>query len=170
MRAATHAPPPRACRYVQQQGALAHLAEFVASPFPGASRPALVTSQRLRSRYGGVLADALPGAAVATFSGECTRAAIERLVAELRLHASPASSPPFDYLVGFGGGKLLDAAKLVAAALGVPSVMVPSLASTDAPCIAMSVVYSAGGEFEAFEFFPRPPDLVVVSWCGNEWQ
>jgi hypothetical protein len=44
------------------------------------------------------------------------------------------------------GGKLLDMAKMVAHGLGLPMVMVPSLASTDAPCLAVSIVYSDAGE------------------------
>ncbi len=44
------------------------------------------------------------------------------------------------------GGKLLDMAKMVAHGLGLPMVIVPSLASTDAPCLAVSIVYSDQGE------------------------
>jgi glycerol dehydrogenase len=44
------------------------------------------------------------------------------------------------------GGKLLDIAKMVAHQLELPMVMVPSLASTDAPCLAVSIVYDDDGE------------------------
>jgi hypothetical protein len=43
-------------------------------------------------------------------------------------------------------GKLMDITKLVAAQLGLPVVILPSLASTDAPCLGASIVYSDGGE------------------------
>jgi glycerol dehydrogenase-like iron-containing ADH family enzyme len=35
---------------------------------------------------------------------------------------------------------------MVAAQLALPMVLVPSLASTDAPCLAVSIVYTDGGE------------------------
>jgi glycerol dehydrogenase len=44
------------------------------------------------------------------------------------------------------GGKMLDIAKMVAAKLCVPMVLLPSLASTDAPCLAVSIVYNDEGE------------------------
>ena len=36
------------------------------------------------------------------------------------------------------------------------------MASTDAPCSALSVIYTETGEFEEYRFFPRNPDLVLV--------
>ena len=38
----------------------------------------------------------------------------------------------------------------------------PSLASNDAPCSAMSVIYTPAGVSDALEFFPHNPVLVVV--------
>jgi len=38
----------------------------------------------------------------------------------------------------------------------------PTVASTDAPCSALSVIYTEDGEFEEYRFFPRNPDLVLV--------
>jgi glycerol dehydrogenase len=35
---------------------------------------------------------------------------------------------------------------MVAHQLGLPMAMVPSLASTDAPCLAVSIVYNEDGE------------------------
>jgi glycerol dehydrogenase len=46
--------------------------------------------------------------------------------------------------------------------LDLPVVIVPSLASTDAPCTALSVVYSDGGAVAEVVYFPRSPAMVVV--------
>lgn len=40
--------------------------------------------------------------------------------------------------------------------------MLPSVASTDAPTSALSVVYSEEGEFEKYLFYPSNPDMVII--------
>lgn len=90
----------------------------------------------------------MPHPIVVEFTGECSRSNLDKLLVDLSGHG-------VDYIVGFGGGKLLDMAKWVAETLKMPQVMVPSLASTDAPCIAMTVVYTDSGEFEEYHFHPR---------------
>lgn len=65
-------------------------------------------------------------------------------------------------IVGAGGGKVLDTAKAVANKLGLPVVIVPSIASTDAPCSALSVIYTCDHVFKECRFYPRNPDIVLV--------
>ncbi len=89
------------------------------------------------------------------FGGECSQAEIDRLTASARSGAC-------DVIVGVGGGKALDTAKAVAHELKLPVVIVPTLASTDAPCSALSVIYSEAGVFESYLVLPRNPDVVVV--------
>jgi len=50
----------------------------------------------------------------------------------------------------------------VACELQLPVVNCPTAASSDAPCSALSVVYSEDGEFETYLFYKRNPDLVLV--------
>lgn len=92
---------------------------------------------------------------VVLFKGECSKHEIERLVAEARRLGA-------DTLVGAGGGKVLDTARAVAAILGKPVACCPTTAASDAPCSALSVVYSEAGTFEECRFFPRNPELVLV--------
>jgi len=40
--------------------------------------------------------------------------------------------------------------------------IVPTIASTDAPCSALSVIYSDSGVFESYRFYSKNPDLVLV--------
>lgn len=91
------------------------------------------------------------------FGGECSPSEIGRVAAELR-----RLSPPIDCLVTVGGGKCLDAGKCAAERLSVPMVSVPTIASTDAPCSAVSVLYTEEGRFAEVEHFPDNPALVVV--------
>lgn len=65
-------------------------------------------------------------------------------------------------LVGAGGGKASDTARAVADELNLPAIITPTLASTDSPCSALSVIYSEGGSVEGFRFYNRHPLLVLV--------
>ena len=65
-------------------------------------------------------------------------------------------------VVGIGGGSTIDAVKAAGHLEGIRWVSVPTVASTDAPCSALSVIYTEEGAFEEYRFFPHNPDLVLV--------
>jgi len=69
------------------------------------------------------------------FPGECTEAAVDRLVAAARDWRP-------EMAIAAGGGKALDTGKLLAEALAIPSVMIPTIASTDAPTSRVAVLYN----------------------------
>jgi len=89
------------------------------------------------------------------FNGECSRKEIERVSEILKKEG-------FNVIAGAGGGKTLDTAKASAHKAGIPVVILPTIASTDAPISAIAVVYTPEGGFEEYRFFPRNPDLVLV--------
>jgi glycerol dehydrogenase len=109
----------------------------------------------LAAAWDRTFADAGIGHAVHRFGGECSRAEIERGKAAAR-------DANATVIVGAGGGKVLDAARAVASELGLPVVNCPTVASSDAPCSALSVVYTEDGRFESYLFYRRNPDLVLV--------
>ena len=92
---------------------------------------------------------------VASFGGECSDEEIARL-------SEVSKKSACDVIVGIGGGKTLDTAKAVANELKLPVVIVPSIASTDAPCSAISVIYTSSGEFKRYLFLPKNPDVVLI--------
>jgi glycerol dehydrogenase len=57
---------------------------------------------------------------------------------------------------------VLDTARAVAADLGPPVVNCPTVASSDAPCSALSVIYTEEGVFQEYRFYRKNPDLVLV--------
>jgi glycerol dehydrogenase len=61
-----------------------------------------------------------------------------------------------------GGGKTLDTAKSVAHELKAPVAIVPTLASTDAPCSALAFIYTPEGKFKRYLNLPKNPDLVLI--------
>ena len=87
------------------------------------------------------------------FEGECLRGGGRARGARLRA----SGHPPSTAVVAVGGGKCVDAGKCVAWRLAVPAVICPSLASNDAPCSALSVMYTPEGVFTGVEFFPPQP-------------
>ncbi len=146
-------------RYIQGSGTLDHLGRYL-SIVPS-RRAAVLLSAGGRRRDGARLAQSLGNAGVdaelVTFEGECSVEEVERVVALLR-----ARTPAVDCVVAVGGGKCVDAGKCIAWRLAVPVVICPSLASNDAPCSAVSVMYTPEGAFTGIEFFPQSPALVVV--------
>ena len=61
-----------------------------------------------------------------------------------------------------GGGKAIDTAKIAADRAGIPVVIVPTIASTDAPCIGCAVLYSETGVFESVHYQKANPAVVLV--------
>ena len=92
---------------------------------------------------------------VFTFAGECTLREIER-------GSQAARAAKAQVVIGAGGGKVLDTARAIAADLSLPVVNCPTIASSDAPCSALSVIYNEAGEWEAYRIYRRNPDLVLV--------
>lgn len=142
-------------RYVQGDGAVSRLGDelsrlgrralLLADPF---ARENLLDKIDLQGDHGVEFH-------VEAFGGECSDPEIERLVDVARDQGTQV-------VVGFGGGKTLDTAKAVAHELEIPVAIVPTIASTDAPCSALSVIYTPEGEMERYLILPRNPDLVVV--------
>ena len=142
-------------RYVQGAGALARLGQELARL---GSRHFLICSPHPLEH---LLPPLLPGleqagtVRVERFGRECTDQEIERLLA-LALDFKAQT------VTAIGGGKTLDAAKAVASRAGIPVAVVPTIASTDAPCSSVCVVYTPDGVFQRVDLLPRNPDLVLV--------
>ncbi|MEV6555747.1 glycerol dehydrogenase [Nocardia sp. NPDC051756] len=101
------------------------------------------------------LTDAKIAYSVHLSNGECTRAEIARITAGVQENGSTV-------VLGAGGGKVLDSARVVADDLGLPMISCPTTASSDAPCSALSVIYTDAGEVETSQLLRRNPALVLV--------
>jgi glycerol dehydrogenase len=144
-------------KYVQGAGALQEAEKFVR---PIGKNVFVLTSKTAWKAAGETLKQGLGDLSVTaeSFGGECSKVEIKRI-------QDMAEAAGADVIIGFGGGKTLDAAKAVAYYLKIPVAIIPSIAASDAPCSALSVIYTPDGAFEEYLVLPQNPDLVLMDTC-----
>lgn len=89
------------------------------------------------------------------FNGECSKVEINR-------HKEKIKELDLDLVYAIGGGKAIDTGKATSHYLSIPIVVVPTIASTDAPCSALSVIYTEHGSFEEYLFLKANPNIVIM--------
>ena len=141
-------------RYAQGPGVLADLGSYAA----GLGRTALLIMDAfVEKTYGDMLRRSLAQAGVETvetiFGGESTDAEVTRCA---ELGAGRA------VVIGVGGGKTLDTAKIAARDTNARMITVPTIASTDSPTSSLGVIYSEQGVYVRVERCYRNPDVVLV--------
>lgn len=89
------------------------------------------------------------------YDKECTYENIKQLSAKME-------KEHFDSIVGFGGGKVLDIVKTVSYFYPCQLMVIPSSASMDGACSALSVLYHEDHRFDRFLYLDKNPDVVLV--------
>ncbi len=92
---------------------------------------------------------------IEVFHGECCEKELARLSGVVKENG-------VDVLVGMGGGKPIDTAKIVADRANLPVIVIPTIASTDAPCSGCAVIYSENGIFQCVCYQKQNPAVVLV--------
>ncbi|MEA5510054.1 iron-containing alcohol dehydrogenase family protein [Crocosphaera sp. UHCC 0190] len=96
-------------------------------------------------------------AAQATYSPDCSENSLETLTTATKEHQA-------DFIIGVGGGKALDTAKLLAHQQQLPIVTIPTSGATCAAWTALSNIYSNEGAFQYDVPLLRCPDLLILDY------
>jgi glycerol dehydrogenase-like iron-containing ADH family enzyme len=88
---------------------------------------------------------------------DCCESSLDRLMSAVNSHRA-------DLIIGIGGGKCLDMAKLLAHRTQLAVVTIPTSAATCAAWTALSNVYSEAGAFLYDVSLPRCPDLLIADY------
>lgn len=143
-------------KYVQGAGEMKKLGEYAEKY--GKKALILITASGYK-RIGDIVEESFAGKAVEVvfeyFNGECCKTEINRL-------REIVKEQNCDMVIGIGGGKILDTSKAVAYYSQIPVLICPTIASTDAPCSALSVIYTEDGVFEEYLFLPANPNMVMM--------
>jgi glycerol dehydrogenase len=143
-------------KYCQGRGILGELGKHIA---PYGKKAMILWENFLKDAYGEKIINSLQGNGVAfsdeLFHGETTKKTAHAL-------ADKAKANGCDMVLGIGGGKTIDTAKGAAAFAGLRSIIVPTIASNDAPTSACSVWYDDNGEYDGFDMWTANPDMILA--------
>ncbi len=143
-------------KYVQSAGAIKNLGKYTSDL--GDKALCVITSsgyKRIKEDLDNSFADSSVNIIFEMYNGECSINEINRVV-------EICKKENINVVIGIGGGKTHDAAKAISQEINAPVIIVPTIASTDAPCSALSVIYSDEGVFEKYMFLKSNPNLVLV--------
>ncbi|MGF1589079.1 MAG: iron-containing alcohol dehydrogenase family protein [Pleurocapsa sp.] len=93
----------------------------------------------------------------ANYRPDCAESSLARLKDAVQQHQA-------DLIIGVGGGKAVDLAKLLAHQVNLPVVTVPTSGATCAAWTALSNVYSEIGAFQYDVTLSRCPDLLILDY------
>lgn len=146
------APP----KYVQGPGALEELHAYLEGM---GSKVTVICSESSWERVGERISESAEKGDLEIetffFNGESSRSQVEAAMKAVEETGS-------EIVVGLGGGKAIDTAKSTAVHTGAKCAILPTIASTDAPTSALSVIYTEDGDVEEYEFHKKNPDLVLL--------
>lgn len=77
-------------------------------------------------------------------------------------YAFRAKEQQTDLVIGIGGGRVIDTAKVVGSIMDVPVVTIPTIAATCASWAAVSILYNDQGQFVEPFFNPVGPRLILA--------
>jgi glycerol dehydrogenase len=141
-------------KFIQGRGVIHDIGDYAAML---GSKAVVLWGTRAKAAVGEAVAASLEKAGVTLvdvpFGGESTKAEAERVA---------ALAEGAGLVIGIGGGKCIDTAKGAAIYAKLPHIIVPTVASNDAPTSACTVWYDEEGVCTGFDLWPANPDYILV--------
>jgi glycerol dehydrogenase-like iron-containing ADH family enzyme len=145
-------------RVIKGENALADSAEILSSL---GQRPLVVSGDRslevIRSRLTSIAKKYSLTPDYQRYSPDCSENSLAYLRESVNTHAA-------DFIIGVGGGKALDTAKLLAHQCGLAIATIPTSGATCAAWTALSNIYSDGGAFLYDVGLARCPELLILDY------
>ena len=143
-------------KYIQGDGVLSKISKYAA---PLGKNVLVIASQRRLDELQEMIQDSFKDSGIPVayeaFGGECSKQEVERLRELVKSRQSSV-------IVGLGGGKAIDTAKAVAYYEKLPVVIVPTVASCDAPTSSVVIYYNEDGTYQEALLTKRNPNVVLV--------
>ncbi|MGL5794789.1 MAG: iron-containing alcohol dehydrogenase family protein, partial [Waterburya sp.] len=115
------------------------------------------TVEVIKNRLEPVLTTVKLTSQFASYSPDCAESSLIRLKNQVLEHSA-------DLIIGVGGGKALDTAKLLAYQCELPIVTIPTSGATCAAWTALSNIYSEAGAFQYDVALSRCPELLILDY------
>lgn len=143
-------------RYVQERGISKKIGKFI---FPLGKRPLFLADKLVYSKVVKTLLESLGGTnlqgSFEEFKGECCAEEIERVTALIK-------DRDIDVMVGCGGGKALDTAKVASFKLHLPIITIPTSAATCSAWSFIAPLYSKEGVYLESLNLEKNPNLTLI--------
>lgn len=125
------------------------------------TRPLIVGGVRSLDAVRPTLQSALEQQSLVSSEVSCKNACTDKNLKRLK---QAAVAHKADVVIGVGGGKVLDAAKLLAHQCSLPIVTIPTSAATCAAWTALSNVYTETGAFQYDVGLPHCPNVLLLDY------
>ncbi len=147
-------------KYIQGPGAFGKAGEVLSGRYASCFAvldPAIegMLRGKLARAFDSAACPGCPALALAPALGECCDEEIDRL-------AAMARAAKADVVLAAGGGKTVDIGKSVAARINAASVIVPTIAASDAPTSSIAIMYTRDHVYKGAVRFPDNPYMVLV--------
>lgn len=142
--------------YMQEKDLLSDIGQYVCKL---SDKFFVIIDNRLYGQIGSVIEKSLSGAeidsTIIVVEGVCTEKKVEE-------YAAACIEAKCRGVMGIGSGGVMDLAKAVAFYTNIPVAVVPTLASSDAPCSSVSVLYDEDARFLRYLKLGRCPNMVLA--------